>query len=156
VRKVPPVVVDGEPVSSSRIRSLVLKGDLEHAARLLGRPFSVFGKVVRGAGRGRGLGFPTANLRTDNEMVPPNGVYATFVHVGDLVHRGITNIGVRPTFGGDTLAIETFLLTPLEDGDPQAIRVEFLRRVRDERKFESPEALKAQILKDAESHPSHT
>lgn len=138
-------------VSASEIRRQVEDGEVAAAARLLGRPYSLSGAVVSGHGVGSKQTVPTLNLDTRAQVLPKRGVYITRTQDLDAARRwnSITNVGVRPTFGGDeALSIETFLLEPLEGATPAHIRVEFLRRVRDERKFESPEALKAQIFRD--------
>jgi riboflavin kinase/FMN adenylyltransferase len=136
-------------VSSSEIRRLVETGDVSRAGRLLERPFALEGDVVRGHGVGAKQTVPTLNLSTQAEVLPATGVYITKTQELDGAHwPSVTNVGYRPTFGGNELSIETFLLAPLEGPPPQRIRVEFLRRLRDERKFESPEQLKAQILRD--------
>jgi riboflavin kinase/FMN adenylyltransferase len=137
-------------VSSSEIRRLVETGDVSRAGRLLERPFALEGDVVRGQGIGAKQTVPTLNLSTQAEALPANGVYITRTHALDGSQwPSVTNVGYRPTFGGRELSIETFLLAPLEGPSPQRIRVEFLRRLRDEKKFDSPEQLKAQILRDA-------
>jgi riboflavin kinase/FMN adenylyltransferase len=145
-----PVNVRGERVSSSLIREMVGAGRIARAARLMGRPFELEGRVVSGQGIGSKQTVPTLNLEPDSEVLPRDGVYVT--RTLDLDDGrdwdSITNVGVRPTFGGDSVTVETFLLNPFEPPAPARIRVEFLRRVRDERKFESPEALKAQIFRD--------
>jgi riboflavin kinase/FMN adenylyltransferase len=138
-------------ISSTEIRQLIEAGQVSIACRLLGRPYSIEGTVVRGHGIGSKQTVPTLNLRTSAEVLPSRGVYIT--RTGDQSGLrewpSITNIGYRPTFGGsDELSIETFLLAPLEGATPEEIRLEFLRWVRAERKFDSPEALKAQILRD--------
>ena len=138
-------------VSSTEIRRRIEAGDVSTACRMLGRPHALEGRVVPGHGVGAKQTVPTLNLDTEAEVLPERGVYITRTH--DLNNErawpSITNIGYRPTFGGDDqLSIETFLLAPLEGVSPDEIRVEFLRRVRDERKFESADALKAQILRD--------
>ncbi len=140
----------GLMVSSSGIRKLLQEGDVSLANRFLERPYAMEGEIVSGHGIGSKKTVPTLNLSTQAEVVPANGVYIT--HVDDLDSRrewnAVTNIGVRPTFDGDTRTIETFLLDPFDGDTPARIRLEFLRRIRNERKFESPEALKAQIMKD--------
>jgi len=146
-----PVRWRGLPVSASEIRRRIAAGEVGIAGRLLERPYAIAGSVVHGRGVGSKQTVPTLNLQTDAQVIPARGVYIT--RTTDLQDgrrwNSITNIGYRPTFGGDeTLSIETFLLEPLEDSTPERIRVEFLRRVREERKFESPDALKAQILRD--------
>jgi riboflavin kinase/FMN adenylyltransferase len=140
----------GRVVSSSAVRRLIENGEVATGARLLERPHALSGDVVPGHGVGSKQTVPTLNLHTLGEVLPCKGVYLT--RTRDLESgrcwNSITNIGNRPTFDGDELSIETFLLDPLTEPSPKRIRVEFLRRVREERKFESPEALKAQILRD--------
>jgi len=141
----------GRRVSSGEIRKLVEAGEVGIAARLMERPHAISGNIVHGHGIGSKQTVPTLNLRTDAQVIPARGVYITRTSELDGGRRwnSITNIGYRPTFGSDEiLSIETFLLDPLEGETPERIRLEFLRRVRDERKFESPEALKQQILRD--------
>jgi riboflavin kinase / FMN adenylyltransferase len=141
----------GLAVSSSEIRRLITEGDVSKACRLLGRPVVLSGRVVPGAGRGSRQTVPTLNLQTSAEVLPATGVYITRTHDTDCSRRwpSVTNIGFRPTFGGTSLTIETFLLAPLDSPSPANLRIEFLRRVRAEKKFESPDALKTQILRDA-------
>ncbi|HSM78809.1 MAG TPA: bifunctional riboflavin kinase/FAD synthetase [Bryobacteraceae bacterium] len=142
----------GRIVSSSEIRRLIRSGNVYLAGRMLERPHFLEGTVVSGHGVGSKQTVPTLNLETAAEVLPANGVYVT--RTTDLDNgrrwRSITNIGNRPTFGGGGLSIETFLLDPLEDPSPARIRVEFLHRVRDERKFADAGALKAQILRDVD------
>jgi riboflavin kinase/FMN adenylyltransferase len=148
---VPAVTCRGRMVSSSGIRQLIQSGRVSLAARLLQHPFSLEGEVVTGRGVGSKQTVPTLNLRTSAELIPARGVYVTQTIDIDTAARwhSITNIGYRPTFGqSEELSIETFLLDPLTGETPRRIRVDFLWRVRDERRFESPEILKAQILKD--------
>jgi riboflavin kinase/FMN adenylyltransferase len=147
---IPAATCRGLVVSSSVIRGLIRAGRVSLAARFLASPYALDGDVVSGRGVGAAQTVPTLNLATAAEVIPEAGVYATRTRDLDSfrVWSSITNIGYRPTFGRSAqLSIETFLLDPLEE-TPRRIRVEFLWRVRDERKFESPEALKAQILKD--------
>jgi riboflavin kinase / FMN adenylyltransferase len=132
------------------VRAALQRGDVERAARLLGRPYTVCGEVVRGAGRGRTLGFPTANVRTDRPLIVPTGVYACRARCGDAAHRAMVNVGNRPTFEGQTYAIEAYLLDFSGDIYDRPLCLEFHRRVRDERKFPSVEALKEQIARDVE------
>jgi riboflavin kinase / FMN adenylyltransferase len=148
---VPAVACRGRIVSSSGIRGLVESGQVAAAGRLLLRPYAIEGDVVSGRGVGSKQTVPTLNLATGAELIPARGVYVTCTRDLDADRRwnSITNIGYRPTFGAsDELTIETFLLEPLTGETPHRIRVEFLRRVREERKFDSPDALRAQILKD--------
>lgn len=142
----------GRVVSSSGIREMVQAGNVALAARLLQHPYALEGEVVSGRGVGSKQTVPTLNLAPGPELVPARGVYIT--RTTDLEDTGrawnsITNVGYRPTFGAsDQLTVETFLLDPLTGPPPRRIRVEFLWRVRDERKFETPELLHAQILRD--------
>jgi riboflavin kinase/FMN adenylyltransferase len=145
------VKLRGRVVSSSEVRRLVEAGEVARACRFLKRPYGISGEVVRGHGVGSKEVVPTLNLKTSSEVLPRRGVYITRTRDFDSPRKweSITNIGVRPTFGGDgELSIETFLLEALAGATPARIRLEFLRRVRDERKFENPEALKAQVLSD--------
>jgi riboflavin kinase / FMN adenylyltransferase len=140
----------GRVVSSSEIRRLIEEGNVALAGRLLERPYALSGNVVSGHGIGSKQTVPTLNLSTPAEVIPANGVYITRTRdpeTGDL-WDSLTNVGNRPTFGGDGLSIETFLLSSFEGLTPGRISVEFLRRVREERKFESAEALKQQIFRD--------
>jgi len=148
---VPAVRCRGRIVSSSGIREMIQAGQVSVAARLLQHPYALEGEVVSGRGVGSKQTVPTLNLQTDSTLIPARGVYITRTDAldRDAHWNSITNIGYRPTFGAsDQLSIETFLLDPLESEAPARIRVEFLRRVREERKFDSPESLRAQILKD--------
>jgi riboflavin kinase/FMN adenylyltransferase len=148
---VPGVQCRGRLVSSSGIRELVQAGQVSLAGRLLLHPYTLAGDVVSGRGVGSKQTVPTLNLKTTAELIPARGVYITrtFDQAGGRAWASITNIGYRPTFGASgELSIETFLLDPFEGDTPHAIAIEFLRRVRDERKFDTPEALRAQILKD--------
>jgi riboflavin kinase/FMN adenylyltransferase len=137
-------------ISSSEIRNLVTAGAVSRACRLLGTPFALEGKVVPGHGIGAKQTVPTLNLDPHNEVLPKTGVYVTRTRDLDSTRtwNSITNIGHRPTFNGDGLTIETFLLDPLHDPSPIRIEVSFLKYLRDERKFDNPAALKSQILKD--------
>lgn len=145
-----PVSVDGEVVSSTRIRKLIAEGDVAHAGRLLGRPFVLTGEVVPGTGTGRKFTFPTFNLRFEQELLPARGVYITrTVLEGEPhSHRSVTNIGVRPTFNGSSLTVETHLLDYSGNFAPQRIEVRFWKKLREEKKFSSPEELKNQIAAD--------
>jgi riboflavin kinase / FMN adenylyltransferase len=140
----------GRVISSSEIRRLLEAGRVSLACRLLGRPYALQGRVVHGEGRGSKQTVPTLNLDTQAEVLPKVGVYVTRTREsgGSRSWPSITNVGYRPTFNGHGLTIETFLLSRLDGEPPETISVEFLRRVREERKFENPEALKAQILRD--------
>ena len=150
--KIDPVRYKDFVVSSTRVRRLLAEGRVDEAGALLGHHYFVDGRVTRGAGRGRTLGFPTANLETANELVPPAGVYATAAAIDGVLHPSVTNIGMRPTFGDvDRLTIETHVLdTSLELYD-RSLRVSFVQRLRDERAFADADALKAQIDADCRS-----
>jgi riboflavin kinase / FMN adenylyltransferase len=147
------VTVDGVVVSSSKIREFILEGRIEAAAQLLGRSFDLDGVVVKGAGRGRTIGFPTANIDTSNELKPAPGVYAVRVRnlASHLWHPGAANIGVKPTFGGGEVTIEAHLFEFQGDLYGQQLRVEFLQRLRPEKRFSSGAELAAQIARDVEA-----
>lgn len=150
---VPAVEIDGEIVSSTLIRHAVANGNLAKAARLLGREYTVLGTVVRGAQLGRQLGFPTANLAAHNEQFPPDGVYAVEVQRNGTRLRGVANIGIRPTVAapdGQRL-LEVHLFDFADDIYGEDLEVTFRRFLRPEKKFDSLEALRAQITTDAEA-----
>jgi riboflavin kinase/FMN adenylyltransferase len=150
--KIDPVRYKDFVVSSTRVRRLVAEGRVDEAGALLGHHYFLDGSVVRGAGRGRELGVPTANVATENELAPPTGVYATFVTVDGVVHPAVTNIGMRPTFGDvDKPVIETHLLDVERDLYGSTIRLSFVQRLRDERAFPDVDALRAQIDADCRS-----
>ena len=136
-------------VSSTRVRRLVAEGRMDEAGALLGHQFFIDGRVVPGANRGKALGFPTANIETANELLPPNGVYATMTTIDGIVHPSITNVGVRPTFGDTTKTmIEAYVLGYEGDLYGRVVRLGFVQRLRDERKFDDVDALRAQIEAD--------
>jgi len=146
------VHIDGARVSSTRVRSALAEGDLEEAQKLLGRPYRISGRVAHGDKRGRTIGFPTANIRLHHKVLPLSGVYA--VEVFGLEHEpniGVANIGTRPTVDGQQALLEVNLFD--FDGDiyQRYIHVDFVHKLRDEKRFESLDALKAQIAADAES-----
>jgi riboflavin kinase/FMN adenylyltransferase len=149
VEKIDPIRYKDFVVSSTRIRRLLAEGRVDEAAALLGHHYAIDGTVVEGAKRGREIGFPTANLATDNELVPPNGVYATAITINGQVLPSVTNIGQRPTFG-DNLAttIEAHILGQSMDVYGRKVRLAFVQRLRDERKFPDLEALQEQISAD--------
>ena len=151
VEVIPPVMVESEVVSSSRIRRAIQEGAVSLAARLLGRNFYVEGIVEKGAGRGRTIGVPTANLRTQAELVPALGVYAATVDVGGKTIPAAVNIGRNPTFQTeDQVSIEAHLLDFSADIYGVPMRITFVERLRDEQKFPNVESLVAQIKKDVE------
>ena len=152
---VPQVDSGGERISSTRIRRLLSEGNVEVAADCLGRPYAILASVVRGDGRGRELGFPTANLLPENEISPAPGVYATMVRLHDGTAPSeqrlpsVTNIGTRPTFGSGSMTIETHILDFDRDLYAATLSLEFHARIRPEERFSGPEALRQQIAADA-------
>ncbi|MFC1905307.1 bifunctional riboflavin kinase/FAD synthetase [Chloroflexota bacterium] len=147
----PPLIIDGEVVSSSLIRHVLSQGNINKTSKLLGRFFRINGLVIPGDGRGRTLGFPTANLELRPDQASPgDGVYVTLAYTDTKPLPSVTNIGFRPTFGGDKRLIETYIIdhdTPLSGKN---LSIEFIDKLRDERRFESADKLKAQISKDVE------
>jgi riboflavin kinase/FMN adenylyltransferase len=150
---VPPVVSRGEIVSSTIIRREIAEGDVSHAGRLLGRPFVLTGEVVSGTGTGSKFTFPTLNLVPEQELLPARGVYITRTcFPGDSrSHRSVTNIGMRPTFNGNSLTVETHLLEFTEEIPAKRMEVRFWKRLRPEKKFSGPEELRQQIARDIDS-----
>ncbi|MEJ2684692.1 MAG: bifunctional riboflavin kinase/FAD synthetase [Candidatus Sulfobium sp.] len=148
VREVEQVSFDGEVISSTKIRKLLAEGSVEHAARLLGRDYAVTGIVVKGDGRGKGLGFPTANIAPKHSIIPANGVYAVRFFVREKFYDGIANIGLRPTFDENRLTIEVHVLDFNEDIYGEEISLYFVGRIREERKFKGPDDLVRQIASD--------
>ncbi|UCH51077.1 MAG: bifunctional riboflavin kinase/FAD synthetase [Chloroflexota bacterium] len=151
VEAIPAMVLDGEVVSSSAIRQSLAQGDVEKVGKLIGRLFSISGHIVSGDGRGRTLGFPTANLELKaDQALPADGVYATIAHVGHHLMPSVTNIGVRPTFEGSKHLVETYIFD--YDGDllGQSFTIDLVDKIRDEKRFDTVEKLKAQISKDVE------
>jgi len=156
VQVIGPVAVDGVVVSSSKVREYILEGRAKAAQRLLGRYFDVDGTVVPGQGRGRGIGFPTANVDTPNELRPAPGVYAVRARIRSEAAAspwmpGAANIGVKPTFGGTEVTIEVHLLDFSGDLYGKELRVQFLDRLRPEQRFGSAAELAAQIRRDVEA-----
>jgi len=149
VHPVPPVRVDGEVISSSRIRRLLQAGEVRGAARCLGRPYTLSGVVTPGEQRGRSLGWPTANLRLPSgRVIPPDGVYATRVRWNERTFDAASYLGRRPTFGPGERLLEVYLLVEQVCLYDQMIQVQFIERVREDRTFATPEALSAQIGQD--------
>jgi riboflavin kinase/FMN adenylyltransferase len=143
-----PVKVDGIEASSTRIREAIAAADLRVAALLLGRPHFLTGPVVHGRERGRTIGFPTANIRSLTESIPPDGVYATRLILPDGAYPSITNIGMRPTFNEPERTIEAHVFDFDRDFYDQIVKLELIERIRPERKFENAAALAAQIASD--------
>ncbi len=151
VHLIPAVLVSGEPVSSSRIRTALREGLVDEAARLLGRWYGLGGTVTSGQGRGRTIGFPTANLVPPaRKVLPGQGVYATIVDVDGRRYGGATNVGRRPTFGGGDVTVETHLLGFAGELSGRTTVVSFVQRLREERTFPGADALVRQIHDDVE------
>jgi len=149
-----PQKTDGEVASSSRVRQHLLGGQIESATHLLNRHFSYRGVVVKGDGRGRKIGFPTANLKLENKLVLPNGVYATWALAFAVKYPSVTNVGVRPTFQQDLelpAIVETHILDQTIDLYGNTLEVQFVKKLRDEKKFSGIEDLKKQIQLDAQA-----
>jgi riboflavin kinase/FMN adenylyltransferase len=147
---VTPVIDAGDVVSSTAIREAVRGGRVEDARRMLGRPFALVGEIRPGTGQGRKLVVPTLNLATEQETLPKTGVYVTETLLSGGTYRSVTNVGVRPTFDGKRLAIESHLFDFAEVLTAGLMKVRFLQRLREEQKFSGPEALREQVLKDIE------
>ncbi len=151
VEVVPPLVINGEVVSSSLIRQVLSQGDMKRAAKLLGRPFRIRGLVVPGDQRGRTLGFPTANLEIKPDQASPgDGVYVTVAYTDSEPLPSVTNIGVRPTFGDGKRMVETYIINHKSELSGKALSVAFIDKLRNEKRFISVDELKTQIAKDVE------
>jgi riboflavin kinase/FMN adenylyltransferase len=153
VEIIPPVALDGEIVSSTAIRREITAGNVTHAARLLGRPFALTGEIVSGTGTGHRFTFPTLNLKPEQELLPARGVYVTrtLLEGETRGRRSVTNVGMRPTFNGASLSVETHLLDFSGEVTAKRMEVRFWKRLREERKFTGPEELRAQIARDIAS-----
>ena len=151
VDKIDPVRYKDFVVSSTRIRHLVAEGRVDEAAALLGHQYFLDGTVVHGDGRGRQLGFPTANLQTANELLPAHGIYATLAIVDGLHHPSVTSLGVRPMVGDGRVTIETYLLDGERDLYGRPLRLALVQWLREERKFDDWPALSVQIAQDVET-----
>ncbi|BCX49401.1 riboflavin biosynthesis protein [Haloferula helveola] len=145
---VPPVMMDGERISSTRIRQAIRDGNLDAAAGMLGRPYTVAGTVIEGRKLGRELGFPTANLERGEEQYPPDGVWAVRVSIGGRQLDGVANLGIRPTIDGEDRLLEVHCFDVDADFYGQTMEVEFVRRIRGQEKFGSLEELKQRIGED--------
>ncbi len=151
VLEVPPVVINGEVASSTAIRKALADGDLERVNYLIGSPFSLRGKVIPGASRGFKLGFPTANLEIDPEQaLPAEGVYATWAYIDDQTYESMTNIGRRPTFGGQRSTVEVYILDYQGNLYGRELKIDIIERLRGEKQFDTVEALRQQINEDIE------
>jgi riboflavin kinase/FMN adenylyltransferase len=145
------ITLDGEKVGSNRIRKMIQDGDVRKAAAHLGRPYMIEGTVIKGDGRGRTIGFPTINLKSDFPLIPKRGVYISMVEIDGKNFSAVTNIGYNPTFDGQGLTIETYILDFSQDLYGRGIVLYFLNRIRDEVKFGSVDELKGRIWKDVET-----
>ncbi len=151
VEILPPVEVGGQIVSSTAIRGAVASGNVAGAIPLLGRAFSLTGEIRMGAGRGRTILFPTLNLAPEQELLPKLGVYATESAVGGKLYSSVTNVGTRPTFNGAGVTVESHLFGFSENLTGGPMEVRFHARIRDERKFSGPDALRVRIARDIEA-----
>ncbi|HWH76438.1 MAG TPA: bifunctional riboflavin kinase/FAD synthetase [Candidatus Binatus sp.] len=151
VTTVEPILVKGERVSSSRIRQLIVDGHVDAVAPMLGRHHFLSGRVVGGHRRGRELGFPTANISTRAEVMPSDGIYATIFHLGERRLLSVSSIGLNPTFGGASRTVESFILDFDQDIYHEPVKLSFVKRIRDEKKFASIDALIGQIRQDVSS-----
>ena len=145
-------MVEDSPISSTRIRTAIAAGDFEQAAACLGRPFLLTGSVVSGAGLGYKIGFPTANLDVNGMQLPPDGVYAVRVQLEEKIHKGVVNIGVRPTVdpASTKRVVEAHLFAVSENLVGKDLSLEFVQFLRGEQKFSSLDSLKTQITLDCE------
>ncbi len=149
VTVIPPIMVNGEVVSSTAIRKALADGDMKRVVNLIGRPFSLHGCVITGSGRGIELGFPTANLDVDSEQaLPTEGIYATWAYIDDKTYQSMTNIGKRPTFGGSERAVEVYVLNYHSDLYGRELKIDIIERLRGEKKFDTVDELKKQITED--------
>ena len=146
---VPPIMINDEVVSSTAIRNALADGDLKKVHNLIGRSFRLHGRVITGAGQGIELGFPTANLDINPEQaLPAEGVYATWAYIDDKAYQSVTNIGKRPTFGGNERMVEVYILNYHSDLYEHELKIDIVERLRSEKKFDTPEELKKQITED--------
>lgn len=145
---VEPIQLEGARISSSRIRKLIEQGDVHEVHRFLGRYHFVSGRVAPGHQRGRNLGFPTANIVTRIEVLPLDGIYATFLQVDGRLWPSVTNVGFNPTFGEGPRTIESYIFDFQEDLYGQQVSLFFIKRIREEKKFPSPDLLVKQMKKD--------
>jgi len=146
---IPPIMINGEVVSSTAIRKALANGDMKKVLNLVDRPFSLSGQVTRGAGRGLELGFPTANLDINPEQaLPAQGVYATWAYIDDKAYQSMTNIGKRPTFGGSEPTVEVYVLDYHSDLYGRQLKIDFMERLRGEKQFATAKELKKQITED--------
>jgi riboflavin kinase/FMN adenylyltransferase len=151
VTEIPPITINGEVVSSTAVRNALAYGDMKRVHNLTGRYFSVKGRVITGARRGIHLGFPTANLELDSEQaLPVDGVYASWAYIDNRAYQSMTNIGKQPTFGNNQRTVEVHVLDYHGDLYEYEFKIEIIERLRDEKKFDTPEELRQQMAKDVE------
>ena len=149
VSVIPPLVINGEVVSSTTIRTALADGNMKRVHGLAGRLFSLHGRVISGAGRGKGLGFPTANLDVNPEQaLPADGVYATWAYITDKAYQSMTNIGQRPTFDGGNRTVEVYILDYHSNLYQRELRIDIMERLRSEKGFDSTDELKKQMAED--------
>jgi len=149
VTVIPPVMINGEVVSSTAIRNALADGDMKRVLSLIGRRFSLEGRVASGAGRGSKLGFPTANLDIDpQQALPAEGVYATWTYIDDKAYQSMTNIGRRPTFPGSERTVEVLVLDYRSNLYGRELKIDIIERLRSEKRFDTTEELKKQIAED--------
>lgn len=146
-----PIQLGGHRVSSSRIRSLIERGEVREARQYLGRWHFVSGRVARGHGRGRQLGFPTANVAPRTEVLPLDGIYASIIQAGERRWPSVTSVGLNPTFGEGPRTVESYIFDFAGDLYDQAVKLFFVQRIREEKKFSAVESLVAQIKQDVSS-----
>ncbi|MEE8419306.1 MAG: bifunctional riboflavin kinase/FAD synthetase [Dehalococcoidales bacterium] len=144
-----PVLINGEVISSTAIRKALAEGDVKKMIALIGRSFSLKGRIVAGDGRGRKLGFPTANMEIDEgQTLPADGIYATRSYIDDRVYQSVTNIGTRPTFGDNQRTVETYILDYSDNLYGQELKIDIVERLRGEKRFDSVEKLEEQMAED--------
>lgn len=149
VTVIPPIMINGEVVSSTAIRNALANGDMKRVLNMVGRPFSLNGRVTSGADRGLELGFPTANLDIDpKQALPADGVYATWAYIDNRTYQSMTNVGKRPTFGGSERIVEVYILDYHGDLYGRELKIDLMERLRGEKQFDTPEELKKQITED--------
>ena len=149
VTVIPPIMINGEVVSSTAIRNALADGDMKRVLNLAGRPFSLKGRVTSGAGRGLKFGFPTANLDMNPEQaLPADGVYATWAYIDDKAYQSVTNVGKCPTFGGSQRTVEVYVLDYHNDLYGHNLKIDIMERLRSEKKFDTTDELKKQIAED--------
>ena len=151
---VPPVIKEKETISSSLIRNFLQEGNVEKVSGLLGRTYEIEGKVIKGQSRGKALGFPTANIETENEIIP-QGVFITQTRIGAEILPSMTNVGSQPTFGQPGLNIESYILNFERNLYGEHIGIHFLQKIRAEIKFRTPDDLTRQLEKDLETTQAH-